>query len=86
MHDSRTPANQGLLISKIRKSRCRIRRIGFNLQTLDFLHRTASMALTAMAVATHRLLEQLQESLPTVEPLETKLKAALSDLNPDEGV
>jgi len=44
------------------------------------------MALTAMAVATHRLLEQLQESLPTVEPLETKLKAALSDLNPDEGV
>ncbi|WP_348257084.1 PDDEXK nuclease domain-containing protein [Leptolyngbya sp. PL-A3] len=39
---------------------------------------------TPMAVATHQLLAQLQESLPTVEQLELEMEAALSDLAQDE--
>ncbi|MEO1144421.1 MAG: PDDEXK nuclease domain-containing protein [Cyanobacteria bacterium J06638_22] len=36
---------------------------------------------TPMAVATHQMPENLQESLPTVEQLETEIEVALSDLS-----
>lgn len=39
---------------------------------------------TPMAVATHQLPDQLQESLPTIEQLEMQVESALSDLIQDE--